>query len=187
MNQIWQMWPGQIHPEFIKQVISTGEQGVSATAGLGFDGSTDNQNYRSSDIKWINCESNQNISNLLWSYAKIANKNAFGFDVNYLNDIQFTTYKASENGKYDWHHDTFWGNPSMSDRKLSLVMQLTDPFEYEGGDFHLDHQYQQPNREDLRKKGTIIVFPSFIKHCVTPVTKGTRQSLVAWFEGPKFR
>jgi PKHD-type hydroxylase len=74
----------------------------------------------------------------------------------------------------------------MYDRKISIIIQLTDPSEYEGGEFEMDYQYEQPNKEDLKKKGTIIVFPSFIPHRVTELTKGTRKSLVAWVEGPKF-
>jgi PKHD-type hydroxylase len=31
------------------------------------------------------------------------------------------------------------------------------------------------------------LFPSFVLHRVTPVTKGTRYSLVAWVSGPPFK
>jgi PKHD-type hydroxylase len=75
----------------------------------------------------------------------------------------------------------------MNDRKLSITIQLSDSDDYEGGNFILDRQYQQPDSKDLRTKGTILVFPSPIKHKVTPVTKGIRKSLVAWVEGPKWR
>ena len=60
-----------------------------------------------------------------------------------------------------------------------------DPSEYEGGDFELDRQYPQP--EGFRTKGSVFLFPSFLPHRVTPVTKGVRRSLVSWIEGPKFR
>ena len=37
--------------------------------------------------------------------------------------------------------------------------------------------------EEIRPKGSIIVFPSFLYHQVTPITKGTRYSLVMWVLG----
>ena len=46
---------------------------------------------------------------------------------------------------------------------------------------------QNNNQKELRNRGTIIVFPSFLEHQVTPVTKGTRYSLVQWYSGPDWR
>jgi PKHD-type hydroxylase len=40
---------------------------------------------------------------------------------------------------------------------------------------------------EIREKGSVIVFPSFIWHRVTPVTAGTRYSLVNWNLGFPFR
>lgn len=187
MNQIWQYWKAGVSDTQIAQIIETGDAQPTAEAGLGFDGSTQNDEYRSSEIRWIPTGVNPNITNLLWSFALPANRNAFGFDISYLNDIQYTTYKATDSGKYDWHHDTFWGNPTAFDRKISIVIQLSDPRDYEGGDFQIDPQYQPLPAEEIRAKGTVIAFPSFIRHRVTPVTKGVRRSLVCWVEGPKFR
>ena len=67
-----------------------------------------------------------------------------------------------------------------------MVVQLTDPSEYEGGNLELQW-HEPPGFENLRKRGTIIVFPSFLKHRVTPVTRGIRHSMVSWMEGPKWR
>jgi hypothetical protein len=38
-----------------------------------------------------------------------------------------------------------------------------------------------------RERGTVIAFPSCVLHRVTPITAGTRKSLVVWITGPKFR
>ena len=113
--------------------------------------------------------------------------NAFGVDLTDVWDIQYTIYDAKDDGHYDWHFDTFWGNESSSDRKLSVTIQLSDSDDYEGGDFLFDPQYEPPDKMSLRKKGTVLVFPSPIKHKVEKVTKGIRKSLVAWVEGPKWR
>lgn len=187
MNQIWQYWHAAVGDIDIKNIIDTGEQYPIANPGLGFDGSTSNDQYRKSEIRWINPNEAPFIRSLLWFYAREANRNAFGFDVDYLPDIQYTKYNATDGGKYDWHCDTFWANPSAYDRKISIVIQLSDPSEYEGGDFLIDPQYPQLDPQLIRAKGTVLVFPSFINHCVTPVTKGERRSLVSWIQGPKFR
>ena len=38
-----------------------------------------------------------------------------------------------------------------------------------------------------KERGTVIAFPSYQLHRVTPVTAGIRKSLVAWVLGPDFR
>jgi len=189
MNQIWQFWHAHLQDAMIDDIIKLGNQYPVANAGLGFDGSSINDQYRSSEIRWIdpNHPHNRFLTDMLWYFANEANKNAFGFDINYIPDIQYTKYTATENGKYDWHHDTFWANPTTYDRKLSIVIQLTDPSEYEGGDFEIDPQYAQLPVDQIRAKGSVVVFPSFLIHRVTPVTKGVRRSLVSWIQGPKFR
>ena len=41
--------------------------------------------------------------------------------------------------------------------------------------------------KELRKKGTVIVFPSFVWHRVKPVLSGTRYSLVCWSLGQPWK
>jgi PKHD-type hydroxylase len=38
-----------------------------------------------------------------------------------------------------------------------------------------------------KKKGSVILFPSFTMHRVTPVTKGVRRSLVLWVGGEAYK
>jgi PKHD-type hydroxylase len=185
MNQHWQYWKGGISSEQVDQLIEIGNKYPVAHAGMGFDGAGSDKNYRSSQIRWIPQEE-KSVVDLLWYFTNIANRNAFNFDVNLIHEIQYTQYHATENGKYDWHIDTFWANPTTYDRKISVVIQLSDPSEYEGGEFQFDPQYPQLP-EEAKAKGSVIVFPSFLSHRVTPVTSGTRKSLVTWCEGPKFR
>ena len=70
-------------------------------------------------------------------------------------------------------------------------MQLSDPSDYEGGDLMIARPYAnkwvEETAQSVKERGTIIVFPSFYTHKVTPVTKGVRRSLVAWVEGPPWR
>lgn len=189
MNQIWQYWQGAISPEKIKLILDVAQTYPVTGASLGFDGSTSNNNQRSSELRWVDTMDPKAtfIIDLLWYFAREANKNAFGFDIDYIPEVQFTSYSAEANGKYDWHYDTFWANPTVYDRKLSIVIQLSDSDSYTGGNFQFDSQLPQPPEEAIRTKGTVIVFPSFLLHRVTPVLSGTRNSLVTWVQGPKFR
>ena len=81
-------------------------------------------------------------------------------------------------------------NNSILGIQLSMTMQLSDPSEYEGGDFcfqWLTTKGVHEEKVDAAKKlGTVIVFPSYIWHTVKPITKGTRKSLVCWQLGKPF-
>ena len=59
-----------------------------------------------------------------------------------------------------------------------------DPEDFEGGDLLL-HTTNKPFKAEM-KKGDMFLFPSFVPHSVTPVTKGVRRSLVGWVCGPNF-
>ena len=112
------------------------------------------------------------------------NQQYFNFDLYGLAEgFQFTRYDAPT-GKYDAHIDKVLnGLP----RKLSLTIQLSDPDEYEGGDLNL---YIGPGMEPStpeKQQGKLIAFPSYVLHQVTPVTKGTRYSLVCWVTGKPFK
>lgn len=127
------------------------------------------------------------IQSRLWNFVNAANRENFSFDVSYLDSVQYTIYEAPGD-HYDWHIDTFVDTPNAFHRKLSLTLQLTDGYEYEGGDFQLnDGQGTVLPRAEIRQKGAVLIFPSFLSHRVTPITKGTRRTIVAWFEGRQFR
>ena len=79
-------------------------------------------------------------------------------------------------------------------RKLSVTVSLSDPKNYKGGDlqFDLSNPKQKNKRiittiENIKPQGSIVVFPSFLWHRVTPVTKGTRYSLVIWSLGKPWK
>lgn len=181
MRMMWQMWEaGQA--SLADELNELCEQYPVQKAMIGAQDANDE--VRRSQIRWIE---DQTIRNQMYQYGQLANREAFGFDISYIPQVQHTIYQAEDFGHYDWHIDTFWDSPRCFDRKISVIIQLSDGDEYEGGDFELDPQYQQPNRDALRKKGTVFVFPSFVRHRVTPVTKGVRKSLVGWIEGPCFK
>ena len=78
-------------------------------------------------------------------------------------------------------------------RKISMTLNLTDPNEYNGGNLKFDFGLHNKKTDrfhvckEIRPKGSIIFFPSFTHHTITPITKGTRYSLVTWLLGNPFK
>lgn len=141
------------------------------------------KHVRRSQVSWLS-----KTQDTAWVFEKLGhivsvlNAQYYRFDVvGFGENIQMTNYDHSENGMYGWHQD-YGGNIS---RKLSLVLQLTDPNQYEGGNLQImttgEPQIVQ------KQRGLVVMFPSYVLHQVTPVTSGSRQSLVAWISGPAFK
>ena len=64
---------------------------------------------------------------------------------------------------------------------LSISVQLSGSEEYEGGD--LQFEVGSDEIAAAQDPGSVIFFPSYIRHRVTPVTSGVRYSLVQWVSG----
>ena len=158
------------------------EANNTAIVGNNRGGGVDNS-VRRSQVSWL-----KNTPDTVWLFDKLANvvsqlnADYFRFDLTGFGEqLQLTNYDQSENGMYGWHLD-YGGKIS---RKLSLTVQLTDPSEYEGGNLQI---MTTGNPVSVRKqRGLIAAFPSYTLHQVTPVTQGSRQSLVAWISGPAFK
>lgn len=141
--------------------------------------------HRRSFNSWI--KPNEQTS---WIYQRLTdtvhqnNEKFFNFDLTMIENLQFTYYSSEEEGCYKAHTDpNVWKNPH--NRKLSIVVQLSDPSEYEGGELKL-HNSHEPT-PITKQRGMVVMFPSYTLHEVTPVTKGERYSLVAWVHGPAFK
>lgn len=160
-----------------------------AVVGIGNSSRISNETRRSK-IKFIQSH-NWEFSFLfdsLWKASLKANVDFFNFHISKLDYIQLAEYDSSYKGEYKDHHDVFWlNNDPFYHRKLSCVVQLSDPRDYEGGDLQLIDTNSFPKAEDIKQQGTVIFFPSFFLHRALPVTKGVRYSLAAWFDGPKWR
>jgi predicted 2-oxoglutarate/Fe(II)-dependent dioxygenase YbiX len=118
-----------------------------------------------------------------WAVAAEFNRRYFCVDISYIEgNIQLARYDSSDQGFYDWHTD--FGDIAPH-RKISITVQLSRPEDYEGGDLELF--FRSPPHKMDRTRGAFIAFPSFALHRVTPVTRGTRWSLVAWISGARWR
>ena len=164
------------------------------------------QKKRKSDVVWM---SDKWIYKEIHPYIHQANRDAgWNCEWDWSESCQFTKYGVGQ--YYGWHCDS-WEVPYQREkledgtypmdhgkiRKLSVTISLNDSSEYVGGNLEFDFRNQTDWERDkkakikscdeIRPRGSIIVFPSFVWHRVAPVTKGTRHSLVIWNLGYPFR
>ena len=180
MRNLWQLWKSNLTPEECNIIIENAKQYPQENGNI-FAGGDNVAEVRRSHVRWLT--DNEYVKALVMKYGTEANRKAFGFEITDVYDIQFTEYYAKEQGFYDWHHDVDFTSDSMSDRKITVVIQLSDPSTYEGGNF----SFKDVENPDFTPQGSIIVFPSFLEHKVYPITKGVRYSLAAWIEGPRWK
>lgn len=164
------------------------------TGKVGHGGTTQAHEMRKSTVRWLP----RNDVNLRFLFDSIVlralqvNHNAFGLELSdypflRFGSAQFTEYQGSKvkakQGKYDMHEDNSWitKTPLAYDRKLSCVLLLSKPCDYQGGRLELERD--NLTGDIFTQQGDLIFFPSHLRHRVTPVTKGIRRSLVIWFEG----
>lgn len=136
---------------------------------------------RDSSLRWLQLNEHPDS---VWIYERIMNQvqavNAenWQFKIDgFETAVQLTEYESG--GHYTWHQDIGSGQSGL--RKLSVSVQLTAPDTYEGGGLEL-HATQKPVNMP-RHRGTIVIFPSYTLHRVTPMSSGKRRSLVAWIGG----
>ena len=177
-------WEGAFRDEELDWLQERARQATQRAQVGGADGGEVNDQIRRSELNWLNkdpdCE---------WVFQKLShvasklNADYFGFDLTGFGEaLQLTNYNESNQGTYIWHQD--FGSSGVS-RKLSMVLQLSDPQDYQGGELQLLTRKEPTSIK--KKRGLITVFPAWTLHQVTPVIKGNRQTLVAWVSGPAFR
>jgi PKHD-type hydroxylase len=163
--------------EECQQILSQSER---AAFSDGFVDNREKSTIRDSKVIFLS----PNTDNM-WIFEKLdaaithMNK-AYQYDLlGFYEGIQVARYTSG--GKYDWHIDL--GSGDKSTRKSSMSIQLSDPNDYEGANL----EFANIDQTTEKAIGTLIVFPSFLQHRVTPATQGTRLSLVAWIHGQPFR
>lgn len=169
--------------EEIKKIIKLGKSKKAVDSLVGSDGGKKKLKIRKAKTAWVApCEESEWLFRKLTDIITKANNDYFNFDlVGMMEPLQFTIYDE-KGSKYRPHIDKVQGNIS---RKLSLVVQLSSPEDYEGGELEI-FTSDKPQKVK-QQKGHVSFFPSYTLHGVKPVTKGTRYSLVVWVHGPAFR
>ena len=162
-----------------------------------------NKKKRNSQNAWI--PTTHWVGGFIWHYIQRANRDNFLYDLRCIDgeSIQYTRYQEGQ--FYGWHNDAgltshykpvsegnrrdglaqdFINENTELVRKLSFVLQLSDPDDYEGGNLQLLDEcgacYIAP-----RKRGTMILFDSRTQHRVLKVKSGVRKSIVGWTVGPR--
>lgn len=141
---------------------------------------------RKSSVAWVSYNDDSR-----WLYdrmafiARLLNGQFYKFDLyGFSEDMQYTIYNSEEQGHYTWHIDNGMSS-NNAPRKFSMILQLSDPNEYEGGNLEV-FTGMSPTQVD-KEKGLIAAFPSYTLHRVTPVISGIRKTLVVWVCGPSFK
>jgi PKHD-type hydroxylase len=143
------------------------------------------RHVRRSRVSWLaHSPESRPLYEMIAQLAAHANQQVFRYELSGLNEpAQLATYRAEEEGFYGWHVDI--GAGPLANRKISLVIPLTDPASYQGGEFEVFHD-SEPSPIDM-PLGRVVMFPSYLLHRVRPVTAGVRRSLALWVSGPPFR
>lgn len=178
--QIAAIAQGLLREPEIDQLI--GDHAASLTEGRLGSGQSDPRIRRSRTV-FLDKDQYGWLYRRLWEGVVELNRRFFCVDISDVEgNVQLACYDASNSGFYDWHTD--FGDIAPR-RKISISIQLSRSEDYDGGDLELLFRGQPEKAE--REKGTLIAFPSFVLHRVTPVTRGTRWSLVAWITGTRWR
>lgn len=164
---------------FLEKLMDFTKGRVGAQSKQQLDTST-----RDSDVSFLTPDENAH-----WVFERLANITSrvnydlFLYDIESIETIQFTRY--TEDQFYDWHIDShnMWLN---YERKISGVVFLDDPDDYEGGELEIITDGSPDRSIKIKpKKGEVAYFASWMPHRALPVTKGTRRTLVFWVQGKR--
>lgn len=189
MHAHWYNLPGLLTPKECALLIKHARRNYKpVTAVIGHGAAAQTHQMRTSTIRWLSYTD----LDLLWLRLRIeekilvANRECFGYNLQpSFTEIQFTEYHGDQQGHYDWHEDCSDCMKKPMDRKLSFVLQLSDPKDYTGGQFELTANADPLPPAAFTRQGDALLFRSGLKHRVLPVTAGTRYSLVTWVHGPR--
>ena len=176
-------WGRILTEEQLKEIESAAETLNLGHSTVGQEGLLPPEELRVTNTGFFDKQRHPRIFELGDILCRQANSAFHGFHIDSIGDAQLAVYEGDKNAHYDWHTDIGWGDSSMYDRKISAIVILSNPEEYEGGDVEFDNGEKYGSLE----RGTVITFPSYLRHKVHPVTEGIRVSLVFWVEGPRFR
>jgi len=108
------------------------------------------------------------------------NVEVFGFRVvGFEEPMRVLCYRGRDGDHYRAHLDL---GPTYSLRKLAFSVLLSDPASYAGGDL----VFGKDPVVAARVQGTVAVFPAFLAHEISPVSRGSRFVVVGWAIGPAF-
>ena len=168
-----------IRPDFIKRIIPLINKKAKKKLGIETGLDTKERN-----VKGYHLNSTTPTNLFYWNYIKKEIERLYIFykgkfpKMQSLKINQIDLLKYPCGGKYEIHTDHF----TTANRVLSVIMNLND--DYEGGDLIFFDQKDKEVKKIKLDIGSIVFFPSnfMYSHCIQPITKGTRYSIVAWLQ-----
>ena len=159
-------WESLYNPQEIKKINTLLKRDlISTRAQQGADGV-----IKTSKVKGVPWKKAKPYLNKFYESTLFRNNYAFGFQLFSLNEEEHLIYNVYSSGsEYGFHQDGT--EEGASDIKLTALLNLSDS-SYEGGDLELQVNTTVKVPE-LNVPGNLVIFPSFILHRITPVTKGT--------------
>jgi PKHD-type hydroxylase len=125
----------------------------------------------SDEFKWI-------YDRVFENAGKI-NQQHWKFDLQpKLTEMEYNEYDAENGAHFGWHSDKHDAGP-RSKRRITMVIQLSRPEDYAGGELQLRTISGEPVVFS-KERGATILFTGEVDHRVTMLAKGKRKSLVSW-------
>lgn len=197
-NTIFRLFESAIPEPVCDFIVQEGKQLKQDTAKVRKDDGTNIVKEEARKTKIAFWYANHWVNGLMEHHIRMANAELWNYHISITQGIQFGIYGPGDN--YDWHKDEFdkpFGEKATAiwqgqARKVSAVLNLTDPSEYSGGQLKFKNTFGAeiggPEFDQrLSKKGSLIVFPAYVLHTVIPVKTGERCSLASWMLGDPFK
>tara|TARA_A100001037_G_C15149347_1_gene638191 strand:- start:1368 stop:1916 length:549 start_codon:yes stop_codon:yes gene_type:complete len=169
-----------IENDFNNRIISLIKKRATKNLLIG----EDKLNTETRNVKGYQLDFTSPTNLFYWNYVKQEITRLYSFykakfpmmQSNKINQIDLLKYSVG--GKYEVHTDHF----TTSVRNLSVIINLNEG--YEGGDLVFTNQQQKEVKRMKLGKGSIVFFPSnfMYPHCIEPITKGVRYSIVSWLQ-----
>jgi PKHD-type hydroxylase len=182
--QCFAVWEGGFTEEEVDKIVYMESLQNFGKGQVGTREGDTKKEVRDSDIAWIHPDEHSDwLFQRLGSITSAINHQQFMYDIEGVDVLQYTKYNINQH--YTWHWDVDFGWQNFQ-RKISAVMMLTSPDEYEGGELEICNTGNFEDTAVLKpKKGDIVFFASWMPHRVKPVISGERKSLVMWVMGKR--
>jgi PKHD-type hydroxylase len=178
------VWSGGFTHEEVDKILYLESLQNFGKGQLGSQNKDPDKEIRDSEVAWIQPDEHSHwVFERLGAITAAVNHQQFMYDIDGVEVLQYTKYKINQH--YTWHWDVEFGWQNYQ-RKISAVMMLSDPGDYEGGEFEICVNGNFENTKVLKpNKGDIVFFASWMPHRVKPVISGERKSLVMWVMGKR--
>ena len=100
-------------------------------------------------------------------------------NITFIEPYEIKIYSTGD--KFNYHHDGYGSVFSKIDRKINLIIQLSDKNDYKGGELYVGPYMCS------KEFGCAIFFPAHYFHKISEIKSGTRVSLIGHAWGPTIR